>query len=187
MTTELKEEFANPGSLGLMAFGICMIVTGLHLMGFWHNTPALAFAATMGGFGLFAAGLIDLKRGNIVGGTAFALYGTYWWCFWTLVAIAPVLGLKLGGPELAAFMIMGAIYTIPLFLAAPSLKGVGKSVCGTLVLLEIFFIVGAAAFYGLVPASAAGILGVIDGWWAWYDSLAILLNIGYGRKIIPIA
>ncbi len=182
-----ESEWANPGSLGLMAFGICMIVTGLHLMGYWHNTPALAFAATMGGLGLYLAGIIDLKRNNIVGGTAFALYGTYWWTFWTLVAIGPKLGLVLGHPELAAFMIMGAIYTIPLFVAAPSLQGVGKFVCGTLILLEIFFIAGAAAFYGYVPIATVGAIGVIDGIWAWYDSTAILVNTGYGRKILPIA
>src|SRR6202023_3274530 len=71
----VKEWWANPAVVGLMGFGLTTMATGLHNVGFWSAGPTLALAICFGGTAQFIAGIVDLRKGSIFGGSAFLCYG----------------------------------------------------------------------------------------------------------------
>jgi hypothetical protein len=47
------------------------MATGLHNVGYWGSGPTLALAIAFGGTAQFIAGIVDLRKGSIFGGSAF--------------------------------------------------------------------------------------------------------------------
>lgn len=86
-------KLANPAPLGLMGFGMTTILLNLHNIGmFPMDGIILAMGIFYGGIAQIFAGLLEYKKGNTFGLTAFTSYGSFWL---TLVAILlmPKMGL----------------------------------------------------------------------------------------------
>ena len=86
-------KLANPAPLGLMGFGMTTILLNLHNAGFFAlDVIILAMGIFYGGIAQIFAGLLEYKKGNTFGLTAFTSYGSFWL---TLVAILlmPKMGL----------------------------------------------------------------------------------------------
>lgn len=86
-------KLANPAPLGLMGFGMTTILLNLHNVGYFAlDGIILAMGIFYGGIAQIFAGLLEYKKGNTFGLTAFTSYGSFWL---TLVAILlmPKLGL----------------------------------------------------------------------------------------------
>lgn len=86
-------KLANPAPLGLMGFGMTTILLNLHNAGFFAlDGIILAMGIFYGGIAQIFAGLLEYKKGNTFGLTAFTSYGSFWL---TLVAILlmPKMGL----------------------------------------------------------------------------------------------
>ncbi len=86
-------KLANPAPLGLMGFGMTTILLNLHNIGmFPMDGVILAMGIFYGGIAQIFAGLLEYKKGNTFGLTAFTSYGSFWL---TLVAILlmPKMGL----------------------------------------------------------------------------------------------
>lgn len=84
---------ANPGPLGLMGFGMTTILLNLHNAGFFPlSSIILSMGIFYGGIAQIIAGLLEYKKGNTFGVTAFTSYGAFWL---TLVGILmlPKMGL----------------------------------------------------------------------------------------------
>lgn len=78
-------KLANPAPLGLMGFGMTTILLNLHNAGFFAlDVIILAMGIFYGGIAQIFAGLLEYKKGNTFGLTAFTSYGSFWL---TLVAI----------------------------------------------------------------------------------------------------
>lgn len=78
-------KLANPAPLGLMGFGMTTILLNLHNAGFFaFDVIILAMGIFYGGIAQIFAGLLEYKKGNTFGLTAFTSYGSFWL---TLVAI----------------------------------------------------------------------------------------------------
>jgi len=103
----LKEWWANPAVVGLMGFGLTTMATGLHNVGYWSAGPTLALAITFGGTAQFIAGIVDLRRGSIFGGSAFMSYGAFWWSLFVLLYVQPKTGIPAGHPEELGFSSCG--------------------------------------------------------------------------------
>ena len=79
-------KLANPAPLGLMGFGMTTILLNLHNVGYFAlDGIILAMGIFYGGIAQIFAGLLEYKKGNTFGLTAFTSYGSFWL---TLVAIA---------------------------------------------------------------------------------------------------
>ncbi len=86
-------KLANPAPLGLMGFGMTTILLNLANSGlFAFDVSYLGDGHFYGGIAQIFAGLLEYKRGNTFGLTAFTSYGSFWL---TLVAILlmPKMGL----------------------------------------------------------------------------------------------
>lgn len=109
---------ANPAPLGLMGFGMTTILLNLHNTGlFAMDVIILAMGIFYGGIAQIFAGLLEYKKGNTFGLTAFTSYGSFWL---TLVAILllPKLGLAeaADGHFLGAYLALwGRVHCIPIF------------------------------------------------------------------------
>lgn len=70
-------QWANPGALGLAAFGLNTILLQIHNLGWIESYMPLIFGFAWGGVAQVIAGIIDAQRGDIFGLTAFPSYGVF--------------------------------------------------------------------------------------------------------------
>ena len=81
----MEEKLANPAPLGLMGFGMTTVLLNIHNAGIFPvGTIILAMGICYGGLAQIIAGIMEFKKGNTFGFTAFISYGLFWW---TLVFI----------------------------------------------------------------------------------------------------
>ena len=177
-----KEWWANPAVVGLMGFATTTMATGLHNVGYWGAGPTLAMAIAFGGTAQFIAGIVDLRKGSIFGGSAFMAYGAFWWSLFVLDYVLPKTGISTGPNELLGYFLMWSLFTLSFFVA--SLK-VGRHLAGLFGLLLLAFLLLDGVTIGKVPAVVAGWEIFVTGLVAWYIATAILVNGVYGRKVLP--
>ena len=79
------EKLGNPAPLGLAGFGMTTVLLNIHNAGFFPlGSMILAMGLCYGGIAQIIAGILEFKKGNTFGMTAFISYGFFWW---TLVFI----------------------------------------------------------------------------------------------------
>src|SRR6201985_1997857 len=88
----LKENTANPAPLGLLAFGMTTVLLNFKNAGFIEMSPMiLAMGIFYGGTAQIIAGIIEAKKNNTFGLTAFTSYGFFWLSLVGLIVL-PKLG-----------------------------------------------------------------------------------------------
>src|SRR5882757_4432936 len=81
----VREGLANPAPLGLFGFGMTTVLLNIHNAGFYEmNSMILAMGLFYGGMAQVIAGILEYKKNNTFGMTAFISYGFFWL---TLVAL----------------------------------------------------------------------------------------------------
>jgi len=72
-SVQLKDTTANPAPLGLLAFGTTTILLNLHNAGLFPlDTMILAMGIFYGGLAQVIAGIMEWKKNNTFGTTAFS-------------------------------------------------------------------------------------------------------------------
>ena len=75
----LRDATANPGPLGLMAFGMTTVLLNIHNAGFYElSSMILAMGIFYGGIAQVIAGIMEWKKNSTFGMTAFLSYGLFW-------------------------------------------------------------------------------------------------------------
>ena len=184
---------ANPAPLGLMGFGMTTVLLNIHNAGFYPmNAMILSMGFFYGGLAQVIAGIMEWKKGNTFGTTAFTSYGLFWL---TLVGILmlPKIEIYAGFATtpfpMAAYMFMWGLFTFFMFIG--TLKG-SKALSVVFIALAVLFFLLAAAFYLGAEGAGAGILriagyeGIFTGLAAIYTAMAQVLNESYGRKMLPL-
>src|SRR5512136_1515995 len=100
----IRDTTANPAPLGLLGFGLTTVLLNIHNAGYYElNSMILAMGIFYGGLAQIIAGIMEWKKNNTFGTTAFTSYGLFWL---TLVGLLflPKLGLadKSSGKAMAA-------------------------------------------------------------------------------------
>lgn len=179
---------ANPAPLGLLGFGMTTVLLNIHNAGFIaFDTMILAMGIFYGGGAQFVAGIMEWKKGNTFGTTAFLSYGSFWFTLVALLVI-PNLGWGFMEPQsgaMGAYFLMWGLFTTIMFIATLR-KGRGLQVVfGTLFVL--FFILASAEFTGSSALSTlAGYEGIICGFSAIYVGLAQVLNEEYTEAEVTV-
>jgi len=185
--TQIKDTTANPAPLGLMGFGMTTVLLNLHNAGlFGLGTMILAMGVFYGGIAQIIAGIMEYKKGNTFGTTAFTSYGLFWLSLVGLI-IAPKMGLG-NAPEnsaIVAYLFMWGVFTSVMFIGTLKLNKALQFIFASLALL--FFLLALGDLTGN-PAikRIAGLEGIICGLSAVYTALAQVLNEVYGRVVAPI-
>lgn len=177
---------ANPAPLGLCAFGMTTVLLNIHNAGFFEmNSMILAMGIFYGGIAQVIAGILEAKKNNTFGLTAFTSYGFFWLSLVALI-VMPKLGWAAAASEdaMAAYLAMWGIFTLFLFFGTLKQNRAIQFVFGSLTLL--FFLLAAGDITGNASIKhIAGFEGIICGASAIYAGMAGVLNEIYGRKVLP--
>jgi uncharacterized protein len=183
----LKDTTANPAPLGLLAFGMTTVLLNLHNAGlFTLGSMILGMGIFYGGIAQVIAGILEWKKGNTFGTTAFTSYGLFWLSLVALL-VMPKIGWwdKTDNGGMIAYFIMWGIFTLVMFVGTLKLNRALQVVFGTLVVL--FFLLAIRDITGNpVIGIITGYEGIICGLSAIYAGFAQVLNEVYKKVVWSI-
>ncbi len=183
----IKDNTANPAPLGLLAFGMTTVLLNLHNAGLYElNTMILAMGIFYGGTAQVIAGIMEWKKNNTFGTTAFISYGFFWLTLVALIVL-PKFGWSApaSGTAMAGFLGVWGFFTLLMFIGTLKLSRALQIVFGTLVILFALLAIGDALENPLLK-TIAGYEGLICGFSAIYTGMAQVLNEVYGRTVLPL-
>jgi len=173
----LQDMTANPAPLGLLGFGMTTVLLNLHNAGlFGLSSMILAMGIFYGGLAQVIAGIMEWKKKNTFGATAFTSYGLFWF---SLVAIwvMPTLGWTAapGNVDMAAYLFMWGLFTTFMFVGTLKINRPLQIVFGTLALL--FFLLALGDFTEIKAIKLlAGYEGILCGFSAIYAGLSQVIK-----------
>jgi succinate-acetate transporter protein len=184
----VKDITGGPGALGLLGYGLPIILVSLANAGLVESgSMILGMIIFYGGIAQFTAGIMEWKKGNTFGLTAYGSYGLFWLSFAALL-ILPQLGIATGiggSGAMAAYLAIWGIFTVLLFIGSLRMSRALQFVLGTLAL--VFFLEAAGAATGITEITVfAGYVGIISGFSAIYTAFAPIMNEIYGKTVAPL-
>jgi succinate-acetate transporter protein len=186
-TVLLTDGTANPAPLGLCAFGMTTVLLNIHNAGFYEmNSMILAMGMFYGGIAQVIAGILEAKKNNTFGLTAFTSYGFFWLSLVGLL-ILPKLGLATAASESAmiAYLSIWGVFTFLLFFGTLKLNRALQFVFASLTVLFFLLVAGDVTGNATIKI-LAGYEGIVCGASAIYTGIANLLNEMYGKTVLPI-
>ena len=112
---------ANPAPLGLAAFGMTTVLLNIHNAGFFAlGSMILSMGIFYGGIAQVIAGILEYKKGNTFGVTAFTSYGLFWLSLVALITL-PHLISGIEAPEkeaMTAYLFIWGLFTFLMFISS---------------------------------------------------------------------
>ena len=185
---QMKDTTANPAPLGLLGFGMTTVLLNLANAGLYDlNSMVLAMGIFYGGIGQIIAGVMEWKKNNTFGTTAFSSYGLFWLTFVGLVLL-PKTG-AIGAPDekaVAAYLVCWGVFTGVMFIGTLRLNRALQFVFLSLTVL--FFLLAYGEVGGVGPGFKhfTGYEGIVCGLSAMYAGLAQVLNELARRTVLPL-
>jgi uncharacterized protein len=183
----IQDTSANPAPLGLFGFGMTTVLLNIHNAGFYElNSMIVAMGIFYGGLAQIVAGVLESKKNNTFGMTAFVSYGFFW-----LTLVGLIFMGKWGWipattkPALATYLLVWGIFTLLLFFGTLKLNRALQFVFATLTLLFFLLAIGNYTENEAI-LKFAGYEGIICGASAIYTGIANLLNEVYKRDVLPL-
>jgi succinate-acetate transporter protein len=184
----MEGKLSNPAPLGLAAFGMTTVLLNLHNSGLYGlDTMILAMGIFYGGIGQVIAGIMEFRKGNTFGTTAFCSFGLFWLTLVFLLVFPEMKwwGLKPSAGSMTAYLFMWGLFTGLMYIgtlkANRSLQVVFLSLTILFWLLALGDITGNSTIKLI-----AGFEGIFCGFSAIYLAIAEVLNEMYGRVVLPI-
>jgi succinate-acetate transporter protein len=206
----MSDKLSNPAPLGLLGFGMTTV-----LLNFVHNARLSPVDGMILGMGIFygglaqiIAGVLEYRRGNTFGTTAFTSYGLFWLSYvalnWLGVASVASVGVMpfLGGTTpwvvsqeaFAAYFFMWGLFTFAMFFGTLKANRTLQFVFMSLAVL-FFLLAIKSALLACTTLTATdlelftrliGAEGVVCGFSAFYLAIAEVLNEAHGKTVLPI-
>ena len=186
-TLILKDVSANPAPLGLLGFGMTTVLLNLHNAGLFPlGSMIVGMGLFCGGLAQIFAGIMEWKKGNTFGTTAFTMYGIFWWslvALWTL----PKIGWADTNtvPAVSWYLFLWGIFTLVMFFGTLKANRALQFVFMSLAILFFLLALGDATESAGLKL-IAGIEGIVCGLSAVYAALAQVLNESLGRPVLPL-
>ncbi len=183
----LADNTANPAPLGLAAFGLTTVLLNLANAGMYPlDAMILGMGIFYGGLAQVLAGVMEWRKANTFGTTAFTSYGFFWLSLAGLLVL-PKLGVANAPNPIAMgwYLAIWGVFTGVMFFGTLKLSRALQGVFATLTLL--FFLLAAGDWTGIAALKVfAGWEGILCGALAIYTGLAQVLNEIYGRAVCPL-
>jgi len=192
----MADKLANPAPLGLLGFGMTTILLNLHNAGFFPiDTMILAMGLAYGGLAQVIVGIMEFRKGNTFGTTAFTSYGLFWWSL-VLLLLLPNITFFTGltaptETAMAAYFFVWGLFTFVMFFGTlktnRALQFVFMSLAILFFLLTIRDLTGNMILFGdITIGMVTGFEGIICGSSAVYLALAEVLNEANKKTVLPI-
>jgi succinate-acetate transporter protein len=184
-----RENGKRPDSAaaGWLAFGITVLLLSLHNIGLYSmNSMVMGTALSLGAAGLVISGILEWRKSDAFGATAFLVNGLFWFSFVASLVMSSLgWGRETEHSAMGFYVLTWGLFSVVMFVAAfridVSLQFFFGSLALMFILLGLNDFTGAAAFqYG------AGVVGLVCGLSGIYAGLAGLLNAVYGRTVLPV-
>ena len=179
--------YANPAPLGLMGFGMTTILLNIHNAGFFPiSAMILSMGLAYGGAAQLIAGIMEFRKGNSFGVTAFTSYGLFWISL-VLLLILPEIGISTPTPAefMAWYLLLWGVFTAFMFFGTLKTNRALQFVFASLTLL--FFLLAGRDFTGSATLGAiAGWEGIVCGSSAVYLAMAEVINEQMGREVLVV-
>jgi uncharacterized protein len=178
------EKLANPAPLGLMGFGTTTVLLNIHNAGFFPiGSLILAMGIFYGGIAQIIAGILEFKKGNTFGLTAFASFGSFWL---TLVFIIVFKDLPGNSPAFMGwYLFVWGVFTFFMWIGT-----FGKNRVLQFIFLSLFILFWLLSIRDWTGSAAIGTIagyeGIICGAAAIYLAMAEVINESFGRIVLPI-
>ncbi len=183
----IQDTTANPAPLGLLGFGMTTVLLNLHNAGLFElSSMILAMGIFYGGIGQVIAGIMEWKKNNTFGTTAFVSYGLFW-----LTLVGLIVMPKLGWTEpasnaaMVAYLMMWGIFTFGMLIGTLKLNRALQFVFASLTVLFFLLALGDATGSAAIK-HVAGFEGIICGFSAIYTAIAQILNEVYKKTVLPL-
>jgi len=113
-----KDTTANPAPLGLLGFGMTTVLLNLHNAGLYPlDTMILGMGLFFGGMAQIFAGIMEWKKGNTFGTTAFTAYGLFWMSLVALLVFPAIgWGKAAGNVAMTAYLGIWGLFTAIMFV-----------------------------------------------------------------------
>lgn len=183
----VEDNTANPAPLGLLGFGMTTVLLNMHNAGmFGLGTMILGMGVFFGGLAQVIAGIMEWKKGNTFGTTAFTAYGLFWLSLVGLLVMPKMgWGVAPNATEMAAYLTGWGVFTTVMFIGTLKLSRALQVVFGLLALLFFLLAIGNITGNESVK-TVAGWEGILCGHSAIYTGLAQVLNDVYKRQVLPL-
>jgi len=179
---------ANPAPLGLMGFGMTTVLLSFHNAGFLETDDLIiAMAIFYGGLAQVMAGLLEYRKGNTFGMTAFISYGMFWLTLAYIILAGESETLTVGHDAtfMGWYLFLWGLFTAYMFVATLYKNRALQVVFGSLTLTFWVLAIGDWMTAETVT-NAAGYLGIFCGSSAIYLAAAEVLNETAGRTLLPV-
>jgi succinate-acetate transporter protein len=178
-------KIANPGPLGLLGFGMTTVLLNLHNAGLLPlSVVIVAMGFALGGAAQIIAGIMEFKKNNVFGATAFTAYGFFWWSL-IFIWCNPFGNTAADPISLGFYLLLWGIFT--LFMSIGTLKHNRATRVVFFSLTALFFLLAIGDFTGIIAIrTAAGIVGIFCGCSAIYASVAQVVNNEFKKTLLPL-
>lgn len=187
MSTESNQfTIANPSPLGLLGFGMTTLLLNLHNAGIIPlSIVIVAMGFALGGAAQIIAGIMEFKKNNVFGATAFTSYGFFWWSL-IIIWINPFKGISPADDiSMGFYLLVWGIYTLLMYVATLRHNRSLQAIFLTLTILFLLLAMGDFTGIHLIKV-IAGWVGIVCGALAIYTSLAQVINNEYDKTILPL-
>jgi len=185
--TIMADTTANPAPLGLLGFGMTTVLLNLHNAGlFALDTMILGMGVFFGGMAQVFAGIMEWKKGNTFGTTAFTAYGLFWLSLASLLVFPRMgWGEAANAVSMSLYLLIWGLFTGIMFIGTLKINRALQVVFASLTILFLLLALGDVTGNQMVK-TLAGIEGILCGLSAMYAGLAQVLNEVYGRVLAPL-
>lgn len=181
------DKHANPAPLGLLGFGMTTVLLNIHNAGFFPlSIMILCMGIFYGGMAQIIAGILEFKKGNTFGMTAFISYG-FFWITLAAIIILPKMGVFEATPAgfMGWFLFMWGLFTAFMFIGTLKANRALQVVFGSLVIL--FWLLAIRDWTGSEMIGViAGFEGIFCGLSAIYLAAAEIINEKFARIVLPV-
>ncbi|MBN2255358.1 MAG: acetate uptake transporter [Deltaproteobacteria bacterium] len=184
---KIQDTTANPAPLGLMGFGMTTVLLNIHNAGFTGlDTMILAMGIFYGGLAQVIAGIMEWKKNNTFGTTAFTSYGLFWLSL-VFLLLMPKYGWWQGptAGAMAGYLFMWGLFTFFMFIGTLKANRALQFVFASLTVLFWLLAWGDATGSTAIK-HIAGYEGIVCGFSAIYTAMAQVWNEMYGKTILPL-
>ena len=180
-----EKKIANPGPLGLLGFGMATVLLNLSNASLIQLTVVeIAMGFALGGAAQIVAGIMEFKRNNLFGATAFSAYGFFWWSL-IIIWCNPFNNISADTTSMGFYLLLWCIFTV--FMYIGTLKHNRATQVVFLSLSILFLLLALSDFTGShVIHTIAGYEGIFCGLSAIYACVAQVVNNEYGKIVFPL-
>ncbi len=180
-----ESKIANPAPLGLLGFGMTTVLLNLHNAGIIPlSVVIIAMGFALGGAAQIIAGILEFKKDNVFGATAFTAYGFFWWSL-IFIWCNPFASTAADPVSMGYYLLLWGVFTLFMsvctFRHNRATRVVFFSLTALFLLLSISDFTGSEAIHTI-----AGYVGIFCGSAAIYTAMAQVVNQEFGKSVMPL-